>query len=247
MIFTNQLKKYVKSLHLLKYRQKYNKFIAEGPKICSEFIQFRPQQIEYLFCTEDWIVDHPSETATLSGKIIKCKEKELQSISKLSTANKILIVLEQELTYFNNTSFQNEWVLYLDELKDPGNMGTMIRIADWFNVKYLMSSPDSVDYFNPKVVQSAMGSHTRVHLLYASLTEVNLDNLYSYALVMNGEKLTHDLAFKPGIIIVGNESRGVSKEIESIASRCLTIDRLGGAESLNASVACGIACSMMIK
>ena len=247
MILTNQLKKYVKSLHALKFRQKYNKFIAEGPKICNEIIDQYSYNIEYVFCTEEWAQENTSSVNKLSGKTVKCKEKDLQYISNLGTANKILIVAEQDLTKFNNMSLKGSWAIYLDDIRDPGNMGTIIRIADWFNIKYLIASPQSVDFYNPKVVQSAMGGHLRVNLITGALETFNLNGIETYAMVVDGQLLSNHNKYTPGIIIIGNESKGISDAVMQLSNQKLTIKKLGGAESLNASVACGIACQMMVS
>lgn len=246
MILTNQLKKYIKSLYLSKYRQKYNKFIAEGPKICGEFIAHQTHNIEYAVVTESWIAEHESAYKKLSGKTLKCKEKDLQSISNHGTANKILIVVNQSLAPVTKDDLQGQWTVYLDELRDPGNLGTIIRICDWFAIPHVIASPNSVDFYNPKVVQSAMGSHNRVALSVKDHQELSKLQIPLYAMVMDGQEISNDLHLPPGAIIIGNESKGVSEPLKNISAKTLTIPRLGHAESLNAAIALAVTAQVLV-
>ncbi len=242
MEFTNQLKKYVRFLHQTKHRQKYNKFIAEGPKICTEFLNNGSYQPEYIFATADWIEQNEHLARILPlNRIITLKQRELEQISTLKSANQILIVLEKTGT--NEQFSLSKWSLYLDRIQDPGNMGAILRIADWYNIQNVYSSTDSVDFYNPKVVQAAMGAHNRLFLSatdYASLDGV------SYGLCLDGAPLADFDKPESGILVIGNESRGISDPIMQTLEHKVTIPRYGGAESLNASVACGIACHCLI-
>ena len=239
MEFTNQLKKYIRSLHIHKYRQKYNKFIVEGPKICDEYLQ-GPYTVSHIICTTSWHSTHISPNYT--GHYIVVNSKTLQQISNLKTANQVLCLVDMPK---ENPPIKNQWSIYLDKIQDPGNMGTIIRTADWYGITQIIISSDSVDVYNPKVVQSSMGSHNRhiFHSLNASAL-INLD-FPLYGLTLDGEPIEH-VNLEPGIIIIGNESKGIRPEIIKRLDQKLTITKRGQAESLNAAVACGIACHLLL-
>jgi len=247
MEITNQIKKYVKSLHANKHRQKYNKFIAEGPKICSEFLTANKYTVEYLFCTVDWSNENFNLLEGIEKtKVFIIKERALAQISLLKTSNKVLLVLDQRHSGFPD-NIPTGWSLYMDQIQDPGNMGAILRIADWYGIINVQASPDSVHFFNPKVVQAAMGAHNRVELTVLSKEHfILMENTEKYGLSLNGIALNNKSKFHPGTIVIGNESQGISKEVISACSQQITIPRIGGAESLNASVACGIACQLLV-
>ena len=239
MEFTNQLKKYIRSLHIHKYRQKYNKFIVEGPKICDEYLQ-GPYTVSHIICTSSWHSTHIPPN--FNGHYIVVNSKTLQQISNLKTANQVLCLVDMPN---ENPPIKNQWSIYLDKIQDPGNMGTIIRTADWYGITQIIISSDSVDVYNPKVVQSSMGSHNRhiFHSLNASAL-INLD-FPLYGLTLDGEPIEH-VNLEPGIIIIGNESKGIRPEIIKRLDQKLTITKRGQAESLNAAVACGIACHLLL-
>lgn len=248
MVLTNQLKKYIVSLHKVKFRQKYNKFIAEGPKICSEFLRQGKFKVEYILCTAKWEQIEPEIFKNYKGKTIVINDKELKSISNLKTPNTILIVFEQTLRQINFEEVGNGWSLYLDRIQDPGNLGTILRIADWYGIKNVFTTKDSVDFYNPKVVQSAMGAHNRVEFDVLAKDELihNFSNDL-IALTIDGRPINEYNELEKGILVVGNESKGISNEIKIAAKNKVTIPRLGGAESLNAAVACGIAVDRFLR
>ncbi len=247
-MITNQLKKKVKSLHQLKFRQKYNNFIAEGPKICDEYLKQSKYTIDHIFCNENWYYSNKALIEPDSGKTIICKDKELDSISLLKHANKILIVchIPENINPEDVNSEDKNWALYLDNIRDPGNMGTMIRIADWYGIKYLISSPECVDYYNPKVVQASMGSHNRVEFLSCEFESIKNRFRNIIALALGGDPLNSVNLKESNLIVVGNESRGIRKSIIDKSNFIMTLPGKGGAESLNASVACGIACHQLL-
>ena len=243
MEFTNSIKKYIRSLHQRKHRQKYDKFIAEGPKVCKEFLMCKAYEIEYILALPDWIERNQELLADYKDYLYPIKAKELQQLSLLKTPNQLISVWSMEQSIPEGPS---AWSLYLDGIRDPGNLGTMIRIADWFGISTIYATSDSVDYYNPKVVQGAMGSHNRVELKVATLEELWALNKAVYGLVLDGEDLSSLTPSEPGIIAIGNESKGLSSDlISNLTYRC-TIRRRGGAESLNAAIACGIACQNLI-
>jgi len=181
-------------------------------------------------------------------KTIVCSDKDLKTISTLKTPNKILIVLSSNLNEINTFDPTSNWAYYLDRVQDPGNMGAILRIADWYAIERVLMSPDSVDVFNPKVVQSAMGAHNRVNmdiLDAETLIANHADHLISMSL--KGEPINNFGALKNGIIVIGNEGKGISQTIQDNSRYKILIPKIGGAESLNASVACGIATHVLVS
>ena len=170
---------------------------------------------------------------------------ELEKISSLQTPNQALIVAE--LPTANRPLPTNEWCIVLDKIQDPGNMGTIIRIADWYGIKHIIASPDSVDFYNPKVVQSAMGGHLRVSLHSTSLIDfIGGTSMPVMAATLDGTSIYQTPKHKAAVLIIGNESKGVSEELLKKVTQKITIPRLGGAESLNAAVATGIICAVCL-
>ena len=250
MILTNKLRKYIKSLHLNKYRQKYNKFIAEGPKICAEFIQSPKYEIDTILCTQEWHDNNDIIMQSVRSKVVITDDKGLQSISTLQKSNMVLIVADKGTQDdIDANTISSDWALYADQVQDPGNMGTILRIADWYGITKVITSLDSVDCYNPKVVQSAMGSHNRISLYSKDAQNWDIDDIETYALVLGGQDLTQlsKTDIRPGLLILGNESKGIRTELADRCKYKVTIPKKGGAESLNVAVACGIACQLLVK
>ena len=244
MEFTNSIKKYLRSLHQNKNRQKYDKFIAEGPKVCKEFLMCKAYDIEYILGLSSWIESNSEILVGYEDRLLHIKSKELQQISLLKTPNQVVVVVSKTIT---KPPKSVGWSLFLDRIQDPGNMGTMIRIADWYSMSTIFASPECVDFYNPKVVQGAMGSHNRVKLLESNQEAILALNQPIYGLVLGGQDIRKIKPTGSGIIAKGNESKGLSSVlIENLDYKC-TIQRLGGAESLNAAIACGIACQTLIS
>jgi len=243
MILTTQLKKFVRSLHLHKYRQKYNKFIAEGPKICSEFLSAEKYQINYIFAHQEWVDAHDSLLTGMDDNLVIVDDKGLKTISSMQNPNKILIVGEQA----PQTDFPDkiQWGIYTQTIQDPGNMGTILRIADWYGMPYVFTSTDSVSCYNPKVIQSAMGAHNRVAIKSCAFSELKALSIPTLGLVLDGDNIAAQ-SIDSGLLIVGNESQGLPPNVISDLDYKLTIKKYGGAESLNAAVACGISCALLM-
>lgn len=246
MILTNQLKKYIRSLHQSKHRQNYNKFIAEGPKVCKEFLMCKTYDIQHILATKTWIDEQGAElTAIQQSKLCKVSEKELSQISLLRTPNQLLMVLDKQQK--DLTTAQESWTIYTDRIQDPGNMGTIIRIADWYGVGAVLTSPESVDYYNPKVVQASAGAHNRIRLDSLKGEDLKAALLGPiYGLVLGGADINEYTSAEPGVLVVGNESKGIHPGLIERLDYRLMIPRKGGAESLNAAVACGIACHLLM-
>lgn len=237
--------KYIQSLGQKKFRQEEGVFIAEGPKLVLELLLSVPGNIVEVFAVKEWVVEHQKQLVSFTCTEIP--EQELEKISQLATPNMVL-ALVKNIEPVIPKEVKGQVVLALDGIQDPGNLGTIIRIADWFGITQIMCSEDSADVFNPKVVQSTMGSIARVRVSYTSLVEwlSGLDDVTIYATVLEGQDVTTMKKISSGVLLIGNESKGISPEILKLANATVTIPRKGGAESLNAAVATGIVLSHLI-
>lgn len=236
--------KYIRALSQQKYRKEYDQFIAEGNKIAKEWLR-SDTNISKVLATEGWLQENDHLLAQHpDAEVVTVLPHELEQVSTLKTPNDILLVVNKpKVTPFAPV---DDWVMALDALQDPGNMGTIIRIADWFGIKHLILSEGCVDVYNPKVVQSTMGSHTRVNIYYEHLADVlSNSDMPVYAAVLGGENIFELKNKQPGIIIIGNESQGIAPELQEMATHKITIPGKGGAESLNAGVSAGIICALL--
>lgn len=238
---TKAILKSIKSLHLKKNRDKNNCFIVEGDKLLQEVINNSLQSILQVFTTED-------DFDNLPCKVYKVSEKELQQISTLKTPNKHLAIISKASNEIQNDSFFRTGLhLVLDDVKDPGNLGTIIRIADWFAIKSIVCSKSTVDVYNPKVVQSTMGAVFRTPVFYQDLNEFLTSHKSTLKFVtdLNGDDLYDNqmISSENGIIIMGSESHGVSDNVKNNADYKIKIPSYGDAESLNVAVAAGIICA----
>jgi TrmH family RNA methyltransferase len=229
-------------LHIGKHRKKEQRFIVEGPKLIEEFLASNYEIIQ-LFATEDWVKEHRNShphTETITAK-------ELQSISLLSTPNQVLGIVSFPKS--STLVFENgDLILGLDTIQDPGNLGTIIRIADWFGIKKIICSHDTADAYNPKVVQATMGALTRVKIDYVNLKEwitALPSQVHIYGTLLDGENIYTTQLDKEGIIIIGNESQGISAEIQALVNTRIKIPAYGNSrmESLNAAIATAIVCA----
>lgn len=237
--------KYIRSLTQQKYRKQHNVFVVEGDKIAREWL-LSAAQITHIVALQDWastwkhLIDlHPEATATIVD------EQTLASISTLQTPNKALLVVSHST---ETSALPSEgWAIALDTIQDPGNMGTIIRIADWFGIPHVICSPGCVDVYNPKVVQAAMGGHLRVAFHEVELTDfLKQWKLPVMAAVLQGKSLYDCSPTDGGLIMIGNESKGLHADLLPLATDHITIPRRGGAESLNAAVSLGILCSHLL-
>lgn len=245
-ISKNQIK-YIRSLGQQKFRKEHNTYVVEGIKNAAEWLM-AGVPIEYLVATEDWLKSNLSLYIHLDrDQLLIATEADFEKISGFKTPNEVLLTVPVPEAP-RNTDFSNQWVLVLDRVQDPGNMGTIIRTADWFGIRHIVCSPECVDIYNPKVVQSTMGSFLRVAVhtqdLYMFLETHK--HIPSYAAVLGGQPLATLGQAPKGFIIMGNESKGISEEVQQLATTGITIPRIGEAESLNVSVATGIICHALI-
>lgn len=239
-MLSKQQVKYIQSLSQKKFRREEGVFIAEGPKIVAELINSHQVKAVTLYGTASWwqqVID----TRLDAVEQVQVSERELEKISLLPAPNQVLGIFHQP-RFPAMGSFAEKWSLVLDGIQDPGNLGTIVRTADWFGVSRIIASPDSADVFNPKVVQSTMGSIARVQVLYEELAAfLQLHKgVPVYAGTLQGKPLAAFTHLDPGFVLVGNESKGVQPALLALAANQLTIPRIGAAESLNAAVATGI-------
>jgi RNA methyltransferase, TrmH family len=244
MLSKNKIK-YIQSLHHKKQRNEDLLFIAEGEKIVNEILAVDPKLIHSIYATQEW-VSNRKDMANLHCETIELFE--LEKISTLQTPNKVLAIIHF-LKESLNPDTSKEWIVALDGIQDPGNLGAIIRICDWFGVKQLVCSEGTVDNYNTKVIQASMGSFLRVQVQYRNLIDFIKENsqLPVYAAVLNGVAIQNITIATNGIIVIGNEGKGIDESLLDICSEKITIPAKGKAESLNASVATGIILSHLIK
>ena len=231
-MLTNNHKRLIRGLQRKKQRTKNACFVAEGPKVVHEFIE-AGFSLKYLFTTD--------ETLFPKERFIHVNEKELHSISYLSTANTCLGVFYiPKEKHLPNSSLK----VALDAVRDPGNLGTIIRLCDWFGVTSLICSTDTVDCYNPKVVQASMGSLARVNVEYLELNEylAQIDDPI-YGAFMDGNSIYEENLSENAVLVMGNEANGIRPYIEKNISNRISIPRFGKlqeTESLNVATATAI-------
>ena len=234
MLSKNEVKS-IQSLCHKKQRQQEGLFVAEGVKLVEEIIQ-SDYRVKKIFSTDKWY----SENTHLNAIISIVSEDELTRISSLQTPNQVLAIVYQPIIT-TISLLGNQLTLVLDGIQDPGNMGTIIRNADWFGISQIICSHNTVELYNPKVIQGTMGSFLRVKVSYVDLVPLLKNtNIPVYGALLDGESIYAVQKPKEGIILIGNEGQGISKELLPFISNPITIPKIGGAESLNAAVATGI-------
>ncbi len=236
MVSKNQIK-LISSLHQKKYRIVNQLFFAEGVKVIRELLQSN-LELEHLYTTLNDFDEIPVFKKTLIN------DSDLKKLSALATPNSCLAVFKIP---FEKKISASGLILVLDNIRDPGNLGTIMRLCDWFGIHQLVCSKETVDIYNPKVVQATMGSITRVNVNYVDLKAfVTQTKLPVFGTFMDGENIYKSILPQEGIIIMGNEANGISEELEKCISNRLTIPRFGAiqkTESLNVATATAIVLS----
>ena len=260
---------FINSLKQKKYREEHRLFIAEGAKIVPELLN-STIVVKQVYATSDFLRNN---VIPASVERFEIKENELERISSLTKANEVLAVCETPSTELDNELLKGKLTLVLDDIKDPGNLGTIIRIADWFGIENIVCSSETVDAFNPKVVQATMGSIARIKVHYINLidflkqqsTSVTLSATEGrssraesrdegkpkiYGALLEGKNIYSEELSSEGLIVIGNESRGISEEVQKLITDKISIPSFshyksggGEAESLNAAIATSIICS----
>ncbi len=237
MITSNKIK-FIRSLKLKKNRDIHNCFIVEGEKMVNEI------QNSSFVIREIYVTNNCSLRINDNIDVHNISVNNLNRLTNLKTPNKVLAIVEKMEERFVLEDMSNGITLMLDDIKDPGNFGTIIRLCDWFNVKNIICSKDTVDLYNPKVIQATMGSISRVNVFYKDLVDI-ISNLpietHIYAASMGGEDIQDINIRKNSIIVLGNESVGISNNIKQLITNKITIKKVeGGAESLNVAIAASI-------
>ena len=235
--------KYIQSLGQKKFRQQEGLFIAEGPKLVNDLLEMKNSSIQEIFALKEWIEDN--KKIADSYQVVEITAIELEKISQLSSPNQVVAVVKK-IAIDENIQVKGKFTLVLDNIQDPGNMGTIIRIADWYGIDQIVCNTQSADMYNPKVIQSTMGSIARVKVFYTDLSDwlSKQKGISIYAAMLNGDDVMQKI--KEGIIVIGNESKGISDDVLKLVSKKITIPQKGKAESLNAAVATGIILSHLL-
>lgn len=249
MISKNQIKQ-LQSLRLKKNRDVNELFLVEGVKMVKELFNQLPGQVHELFATPDFIEENKKDIVKNRVKFTEVTEKELGQISLQATPNKALALcryFKEDVTAFD---FDKEFSIFLDDIRDPGNLGTIMRLADWYGIKGIFCSPESCDVYNPKVIQSTMGAFMRVKVSYITLAELveRHKGVNVFGAVLEGKDIYKE-KLKGGLIVIGNEANGISDQNYPLLTSHLTIPSHGknGTESLNAAMAASIITSEFFR
>jgi len=231
---TAAIEKTIRSLQQKKYRKNHQLFVLEGEKLVKEAFD-SDFVVKWLVSTQD-----QNEAIYSTASFLKCDPTQMKRISSLTTAPGILAVVETPRLFKVE---QEELILVLEKIQDPGNLGTIIRTADAFGIKTIVCSPDTVDFFSPKVVQATMGSIFRVKVVEKELIGFLKEQAKTsrlYAADLSGENIYNTSLKTPAILIMGNESHGISDEVMELIHESVKIPIAGGAESFNVSIATAI-------
>jgi TrmH family RNA methyltransferase len=236
--------KYIRSLEQKKARREGQVFVAEGPKLTGDLLGHF--HCRYLAATEGWLSAHP---ALQADEVDRATEEEIERASLLKTPQDVIAIFEQRKETTDITVIENQLCLALDDVQDPGNLGTIIRIADWFGIEHIFCSQGTTDVYNPKVVQATMGALARVHIHYVSLPELigSLKDVPVYGTFLDGTNIYTQQLSPTGLIVMGNEGNGITAEVRKLINHKLYIPNYpigrNTSESLNVAVATAITCA----
>jgi TrmH family RNA methyltransferase len=254
--------KFINSLHQKKYRQQNEMFIAEGSKIVLDFLKNGAKPY-LLIASKTWInenaINNSEDIYTINNetntkcRIIETEENIIKKCSALSTPTNILAVFKYPESKIED--IENNLSIVLDNVQDPGNLGTIIRTAEWFGIKNIICSKGTVDVYNPKVIQATMGAILGVNITYTDIKDIISKHASPefpiYGTYMEGENLYTKKLSNKGFIVMGNEGKGISKEITRLITEKISIPNArpgkGIAESLNVAIACSIICSEFFR
>lgn len=245
MISKNKIK-WIRSLENKKVRQESGLFIAEGNKLVEDILPYFP--CELLVAKSSWMATQGNLSVR---ELIVAEEEDIVKASLLKNPQDVIGLFKQRDTPLRTEALTGELNLLLDGIQDPGNLGTIIRLADWFGIRHVICSPDTVDVYNPKVIQATMGAIARVHVYYCSLTSLletgELNHLPVYGTFLDGRNIYEESLKSQGFIIMGNEGNGIGKKLEPFVKSRLYIPNYpsgtSSTESLNVAVATAIVCS----
>lgn len=244
----------VASLRSGKQRQKSDLYIVEGDKLVREYLD-EGTSVRYLFATSPFLSTLTDKTSRNAGRITEVTENELKLLSSLTTPNGALALAEKKTGSYNSSLFAGRLTLVLDNIRDPGNTGTILRLAAWYGIEQVICSPGCVDIYNPKVVQATMGALLHVTVTYHNLKEVLNDaanrGIPVMATTLDGKPVYSEQLPVSALILLGNESRGLSRELVPLVTDRVTIPMFGkggtGIESLNVATAAAIIISEFMR
>lgn len=240
MLSKNKLKQ-IRKLHRKKGRAETGTTIVEGIKIVNELLHYTPEMVEELYITEE-----VTDVEILKHAPVVIKDKDMKEMSLMETPPGVLAVV-QCAYHVPEEIPKAGFVLALDGIRDPGNLGTIIRSALWFDVQHIICSPDCVEAFSPKVVQSSMGGVFRIPIGIKDLSDMQVYGIPVYGAVMDGVSVFETEFQNPGIVVIGNESNGISTAVEKVLNERVTIPGSGKIESLNAAAATAIILSCIYR
>ncbi len=237
--------KWIKSLEMRKYRLQENAFVAEGPKLVGELLPYSTPL--YIAATKEWL-DQNRHLLRAVKEVDEVSQAELERASLLRTPQSVLAVMAIPERRLNVSSLRDKLVIALDGIQDPGNLGTILRIADWFGIHEVLCSDGTADVYNPKCVQSCMGALARVKVFYCSLPEVLTQaEIPVFGTFLDGTDIYKEELSQHGIIVMGNEGNGISQPVAKLVNRRLFVPNYPKGslttESLNVAVATGIVCA----
>jgi TrmH family RNA methyltransferase len=233
MLSRNEVK-YIQSLYHKKNRNAEDVFIAEGVKIINEIFH-SDFKIKKIYAFNEWILQNNKQE-----NVVEITEGELKKISSFEMPNKVLAIVYKKPVK-EIPDLKNQITLLLDGIQDPGNLGTIIRTANWFGIKNIIASSDTADIYNPKVIKASMGSFTSVNIFYTELKSFLAGNSIAvYGAVIDGENINVMQKLNECLLVIGNEGNGIRNDIYPFIQKKISIPKFGNAESLNAAVATGI-------
>jgi TrmH family RNA methyltransferase len=239
LMLTKNQQKLIKSLHEKKNRQETGLFLVEGEKNVAELLT-SDFEIEFLLTTQTFFETYGESIRDRSKEYEMVQQNEIEKVGTFETNDAALAVVKQKTNQKPETVAEGI-TLVLDEIKDPGNLGTIIRIADWYGITNIVASKNTVDFYNPKVITATKGSFLRMNIFYTDLVEfLSEAKAPIYGAFLGGTNVHETVFPKTGFLVMGNESAGVSSEIEKLVTEKITIPSYGKAESLNVAVATAV-------
>jgi RNA methyltransferase, TrmH family len=247
-MITRNKAKLINALRIPKYRKKYGLFVAEGTKLILELLQ-SDFGIDEIYATSDWIKQHREAFRHVDHLVIRVEQKDIDAVSSLSTPPNVMAIINIPEREIKPVLFSDAPTIMLDGINDPGNLGSIIRSADWFGIPQIVCSENTVDAYHPKVVQASMGSIFRLRIYEADLMKVlssKAEDIPAYGAFMDGKNIHHTHLNPNGIYIIGSESHGISPELTKLINHRIAIPRYSRddksfeTESLNAAVAAAI-------
>ena len=236
--------KYIHSLEQKKKRKEEGVFVAEGPKLTGDLLGVFPCRL--LAATHDWFMTFPDAGA---DEAVEVTNEELSRASLLKTPQQVLAIFEQPEHDIEPDVIRTSLCLALDGVQDPGNLGTIVRLADWFGIGHVFCSHNTADIYNPKAIQATMGAIARVKVHYASLPQIisSLSDCPVYGTFLDGKNIYRESLSSHGLIVMGNEGNGISRDIAGLINKKLYIPHYPGgrqtSESLNVAIATAITCA----